>query len=151
MLVLTLGVGESRYALDVRRVVEVLPRIPLRPVPHADAHLAGLFNHGGAVVPVVDLGLLLGGEACALRLSTRIILVEYPGRDGRAVRLGLIAERVTELRESPEVADAGGGAARAPYLGPMVILSDGLFQMLRVERILPEGSEAILELSTGGA
>jgi chemotaxis-related protein WspB len=76
MLFLTFRAAESLYAVDVTRVVEVVPRIDLRRLPHAPAFLAGVFDYRGVVVPVTDLGILLGSEACGDRLSTRIILVD---------------------------------------------------------------------------
>jgi chemotaxis-related protein WspB len=136
MLALTLGVGASRYAVDARSVVEVVPRIALQPVPHASESVAGVLDHGGKVVPVVDLGVLLGSQPCQLHLSTRIVLVHAAAgyRDGL---MGMIAERVTELRDIPEDAGAPTTLAtpNARYLGPIVSVEDGLIQVLRVEAI----------------
>ena len=91
MLLLTFRAAENLYAIDVARVVEVVPRINLRRLPHAPGFLAGLFDYRGTVVPVVDLGVLLGSESCRDRLSTRIILVNSrpaapsrPGQPGEA-------------------------------------------------------------------
>src|SRR5271165_3279186 len=91
MLLLTFRAAENLYAIDVARVVEVVPRINLRRLPHTPGFLAGLFDYRGTVVPVVDLGILLGSESCRDRLSTRIILVNSrpaapsrPGQPGEA-------------------------------------------------------------------
>jgi chemotaxis-related protein WspB len=75
MLLLTFRAAENLYAIDVTRVVEVVPRINLRRLPHAPSFLAGVFDYRGTVVPVIDLGVLLGSESCRDRLSTRTILV----------------------------------------------------------------------------
>jgi chemotaxis-related protein WspB len=75
MLLLTFRAAESLYAVDVARVVEVVPRVDLRRLPHAPAFIAGVFDYRGTVVPVIDLAVLLGSEPCRHRLSTRIILV----------------------------------------------------------------------------
>ena len=102
MLVLTFRVAEVPYAVAVRRVVEVVPRVGLRALPHAPGHLAGLLRYRGGVVPVVDLGLLMGGAACRDRLDTRIILVDAGRRGGGLV--GLVAERVDDVRRGRRVA-----------------------------------------------
>ena len=66
------------------RVVELVPRVELRPVPHAPAFLAGLLGYRGKVVPVIDLGVLLELAPCRGSLSTRIILVnDAPGDQNR--------------------------------------------------------------------
>ena len=59
MLLLTFTAGPNRYAIDVTRIVELVPRVELRKIPHAPAFLAGLLGYRGKVVPVIDLGLLL--------------------------------------------------------------------------------------------
>lgn len=140
MLLLTFGVSGCRYALEVQRVVEVVPRIPLRPIPHAPGYVAGLFNHGGAVVPVLDLGCLLDGAACAARLSTRIIVVNYPLPDRRVVLLGVIAEQVTELREAREdqVRSQPVPPAHAPYLGPILQFGEEMIQLIVIEQLMPD-------------
>ena len=76
MLLLTFRAAENLYAIDVTRVVEVVPRVNLRRLPHAPHFLAGVFDYRGTVVPVIDLGVLLGSESCRDRLSTRTILVD---------------------------------------------------------------------------
>ena len=79
-MLLTFTAGPNRYAIDVARIVEIVPRVELRPIPHAPAFLAGLLGYRGKVVPVIDLGLLLDAAPCRDRLSTRIILVnDAPG------------------------------------------------------------------------
>jgi chemotaxis-related protein WspB len=86
MLLLTFRAAESLYAVDVARVVEVVPRVNLRRLPHAPAFIAGLFDYRGTVVPVIDLGTLLGSEKCRNQLSTRIVLVD--SRPGGHTRRG---------------------------------------------------------------
>ena len=84
MLLLTFTAGANRYAVDVTRVVELVPRVELQLIPHAPAFLAGLLGYRGKVVPVIDLGLLLDVAPCRDCLSTRIILVnDSPGDHNR--------------------------------------------------------------------
>ena len=62
MLLLTFKAGANRYAIDVARVIELVPRVELRTIPHAPPFLAGLLGYRGKVIPVIDLGLLLNSE-----------------------------------------------------------------------------------------
>jgi chemotaxis-related protein WspB len=120
--------------------VEVVPRIPLRPIPHAPPFVAGLFNHGGIVVPVIDLGQLLDGRACVARLSTRVILVDYPATGKGAEFLGLVAEDVTDLRvvRDSQVSAQPTPPPTAPYLGPILQVGEELVQIIVIERLLPD-------------
>ena len=139
-MVLTFRVADDAYAIDARRIVEVVPRVDLRSVPHAPDYFVGLFHYRGSIAPVVDMGLLMGAGACRESLSTRIILVDAPGRDGTGMLLGLLAEHVDDLKR---VEDEGQifpamQLEGAPYLGPILQAEDILVQLIAVERILPE-------------
>jgi chemotaxis-related protein WspB len=138
MLLLLIRVGEGRYAVDARDVMEVVPRVGLRAIPHAPAFLAGVYDSAGQIVPVIDLGLLFHGTGCPERLSTRIVVVSYPLPGRPPARLGLVAERVSELCEveAGEVPTGGTGAGQTSYLGPMFRLGGELTQMLRVDALL---------------
>src|SRR5215472_1275232 len=97
MLFLLFQVGSDRYALEARHVVEVVPLLSLQRIPQAPLGVAGVFNYRGQPVPAVDLSQLTLGKPAEQCLSTRIIIVNYPDRDGRTHLLGLIAERATEM------------------------------------------------------
>lgn len=143
MLALTFRVGGSAYGVAVGRVVEVVPRVELRGLPHAPACLVGLLRYRGGAVPVVDLGLLMGASPCLDRLDTRIILVEtVAGEGSRTGRLGMVADRVDDVRmleESKRVAD-GDMIRQAPYLGAVYELDDGLLQLVEPGPILADAS-----------
>lgn len=137
MLLLLFRVTDHLYALAAERVVEVVPRVEVRPIPHAPDYLAGLFNYRGRAVPVVDLGRLLGSSACGHRLDTRVILAREPGACGGRL-IGLIAEQVSEVAavRDDQVVLPGMGLETAPYLGTVVRTDAGLIQVITVERIL---------------
>jgi chemotaxis-related protein WspB len=160
MLLLLLKAGANRYAIDVVRVVELVPRVELRVIPYAPPFLAGLLAYRGKVIPVIDLGLLLNGTPCGNRLSTRMILVndspgdqnqqtgppgwteETPGRSPKdpasnVSLLGLIGEEVSDLVDvrSEQVTPAPVQLAQAPFLGAIVQTDVGIVQLIAVERI----------------
>jgi chemotaxis-related protein WspB len=140
MLVLTFQIGPERLALDVRRIVEVVPRVALLRPAGAPAWLAGLFVYRGQVVPVVDLHRLAGAGDCPDLLSSRIILVPHRW-DGERRLLGLLAAQVADLAEveNPDnllwLPPAGG--AEEPDLGPVLAEDTGLLRLLDLERLLP--------------
>ncbi len=140
MLLLTFRVAEDAYAVDAAKVVEVVPRVELRAIPHAPDFLIGLFHYRGAIAPVVDMGLLIGSAACRASLSTRIVLVEHPARDRPGALLGLLAEQVNDLSKISGQAEIFPAMhlPQAPYLGPIVRAGDILVQVIAVEHVLPE-------------
>ena len=42
MLLLTFNAGANRYAIDSSRVVELIPKVDIRSIPHAPPYLVGL-------------------------------------------------------------------------------------------------------------
>jgi chemotaxis-related protein WspB len=140
MLFLLFQVDNARYALDARRVVEVLPLVELSSLANAPKGVAGMINYRGRPVPAVDLTELALGVPARERLSTRILLVKYPDAAGRDHLLGLIAEHATEIlrTEAAAFVEAGVNIAAAPYLGPVLLDAKGPIHWLREQQLLAE-------------
>lgn len=140
MQLLTFTVAGQGYAIESRRVVEVLPLVPARPIPRTPAWVRGIFPYRGRLVPLVDLGLRLADRPPDERLSTRVIVVEPAGDPARApARLGLVAENVISIG-STEDADADLPALDlpdAPFLGRILRIAGRTVQLLDVDRLLP--------------
>ena len=139
MLMLLLSTGEDTYAVDAERVIEVVPLVDIRRLPRAPEYVAGLLNYHGALVPVIDLGCLIGEKACSPRLSTRIVLIDYPGA-GTTHALGLMAERVVETIDVKRdcVTSTNVRVEETPYLGEMIADERGMISRLAVDRLLPD-------------
>lgn len=146
MLFLLFHLGNERYALDAGQVIAVLPQLGLKAIPHAPSAVAGLCQYRGAPVPVIDLSELALGRPSANRLSTRIVLVQFPDPVSGPHLLGLLAERATEtLRRDPEDFIASGVSVdAASYLGPVTADARGLIQRIEVQRLLPASLRALL-------
>lgn len=64
------------YAVDVSQVLEILRAPPLVPLPHAPALIEGVVDLRGVVLPVVDLGRVLGGAPIADAAHARIVVLQ---------------------------------------------------------------------------
>jgi chemotaxis-related protein WspB len=140
MLFLLFQLGKDRYALPASKVVEVLPLVELKRIP----------NHRGRPVPAIDLSELTIGQPAGERLSTRIIMINYPDDQGRNRPLGLIAERVTETiqRETSDFTEPGMRLSDAPYLGPVLMDGKGCIQWLYEQRLLSDRVRDLLFCET---
>ncbi|MFK0311387.1 chemotaxis protein CheW [Pseudomonas sp. NPDC090233] len=141
-LYLQFRLNQQRFALDVREVVEVLPRRPLKPIAQAPAWVAGIVAHRGVLVPVVDLSALSFAQPAAERTSTRLVLVRYRGEH----QLGLILEQATETLRCPadEFQPYGLDKGEARYLGPVRQDTNGLMQRIEVDDLLPDAVRELL-------
>ncbi|MBD2299658.1 purine-binding chemotaxis protein CheW [Nostoc sp. FACHB-190] len=140
MLMLLFKVGNERYAIASQEVVEVIPLVILKNLPHTPKYLAGVFNYRGFVVPVVDLCQLMQGKSCGDNLSTRIILVNYCQHNHTQHILGLMAEQVVETlhKSQTEFIDAHIQIDTAPYLGKMIVDERGMIYCLDIQSLLSE-------------
>jgi chemotaxis-related protein WspB len=138
MLLLLLKIGQDRYALPANRMIEVVPLVSLKKIPQALPGVAGIFNYHGQPVPVIDLSDLTIGMPCQPRVSTRIILVNYPDAAGQKQILGLMAEQASETiqRGKADFFSAGIAVKTAPYLGSVLMDRRGIIQCLEIEKLL---------------
>jgi hypothetical protein len=70
MLVLPFRAGQEAFALDIRRVREVVALVRLRPISGSPDWLAGLFVYRGQAVPVLDLHRLTRAGECPIKESS---------------------------------------------------------------------------------
>lgn len=146
MLFLYFQLGNDRYALDCSQVIEVVPLLGIKRIPQAPAAVAGAFNYRGKPVPVIDLSVLALGRPARHHMSTRIVIVVYPGADSAQHLLGLIAEKATQtLRRDPaDFTESGVVNDDAPYLGPVATDPNGLLQWIDVKKLLPASVRDVL-------
>jgi chemotaxis-related protein WspB len=151
MLFLIFQIGADRYALDARQVVEVLPPLAVKRIPLAPSSVAGLIDYHGQAVPLVDIGRMATGRAAQARLSTRIVLVDYPHPRGDGARggtrlLALLAERVTETlsRDPADFQPSGLVPVDARWLGPVAADARGLVQRVQLGDLLDDELHALL-------
>jgi chemotaxis-related protein WspB len=138
--------GNSRYAIPVADVVEVAPRVDLEPVARSPHYVAGLFNYRGRHAPVIDLCQLTQQRQCADSFTTRIVMVDFPLRDGGKRTLGLLAEQVTETADMDPAGFSTTGlhVSDAPWLGEAAYTAQGMVQQISIAELLPEAVQAQL-------
>jgi chemotaxis-related protein WspB len=153
MLFLLFRLGEDSYVLEASRISQVLPLVRIKPLAGAPAGVAGIINHRGLPVPVIDLSELLLGRPALRQLSTRIVLFRDLVADGRQRPLGVIVEQATETlrRDAADFVSPGLGSG-APYLGPVLTDPGGLIQWVDPARLLPDAvSKMLLQERAGSA
>ena len=95
---LTFRLGREDYAIDIRHVQELKGYVTITPVPNAPAHIKGVMNLRGAILPVVDLRDRFGMPMVSYDKFTVIVVVQVLGK-----LCGLVVDAVTDVvyRRSP--------------------------------------------------
>ena len=113
---LTCTLGSEVYGIDILKVQEIREIDLVTRIPHVARFVRGVINLRGAIVPVVDLGLMFGfAEPLALAKASAIVL----NVDRRLV--GLVVSSVSdvlaladdEILPAPELGDRAIGEAIA--------------------------------------
>lgn len=140
ILVLVFYLGETMYLIRYGRVREVSPMVTLNKTPNAPSYFAGFFNYRGELAPVFDLGQLIQGQPCRLRLSTRIILAEYEVPGEAAQVFGLLAERVTDAVKKPAAAfvTPSAGLKTTSYLREFLLENQRMIQCIDLDRLIEQ-------------
>jgi purine-binding chemotaxis protein CheW len=72
---LTCRLGEEHYGIDILQVQEIREIDRVTRVPHVAPYVRGVINLRGAIVPIVDLGLLFGfAEPLPVEKASVIVL-----------------------------------------------------------------------------
>jgi chemotaxis-related protein WspB len=148
MLFILFTLDSERYVIDatqVERVMSLTPQSPPKTIPGAPSWVAGVLDHEGTPLPVIDLPALALGRPAAQLMSTRVVLVRYP-HAGEVRLLALLLEGATRtIRLAAETFhNAGIDLPHARYLGPVASEAGGLVQWIRVEHLLPDDVKALL-------
>jgi purine-binding chemotaxis protein CheW len=146
---LTCRLGGEAYGIDILQVQEIREIDRVTRVPHVSPFIRGVINLRGAIVPVVDLGMMFGfDKPLGLQAASAIVL----NVERRLV--GLVVESVSdvvgltdeEILPAPELggrsiagAIAGIGARKAPAgdapMESILLLDvDHVMRRIRTER-----------------
>jgi purine-binding chemotaxis protein CheW len=93
---LTFGLGVEEYGLPVLKVREIIKMLDITQVPQMPAHVKGVINLRGKVIPVVDLRLKFGFPSQEYNERTCVIVVEVVISNG-GVMMGIVVDAVSEV------------------------------------------------------
>lgn len=92
-------VGSEEYAVDVRRVREVVAPLPVRRMPRVPEFMEGVADLRGEVIPVVDVRRRFGLNAGTPTRKTKLVVVHMGGSP-----VGLVVDAVLEVIRVPRAA-----------------------------------------------
>lgn len=136
---LTFFIRSEEYAVGILRVKEIIEYETVTRVPAMPAHVRGVINLRGAVLPVIDLAAKFGHGESAPARTTCIVVVETQV-DGELLVVGLMADAVSEVvdlaSEQIEPPPPFGTNVRVDFLVGMGKLEGRLVLVLDLDRIL---------------
>jgi len=136
---LTFMIGKEEYGLPVLKVREIIKVMDITHVPQVAAHVLGVINLRGKVIPVIDLRRKFGFDAQAPTERTCIIVAEV-ALQSSTVMMGVVVDAVSEvvsvsaaeIEQPPDF----GGQRTTDYLLGLAKVKGGVKILLDLDRVL---------------
>jgi purine-binding chemotaxis protein CheW len=137
--VLTFVLGNETYGVNILRVQEIRGWSAVTKIPHAPAHVLGVLNLRGSIVPIVDLRMRFALESVEYTAVTVIIVVSVISPAGRR-DFGVVVDGVSdvvdvnpaEVKPTPEV----GAKGATDYIHGLVPVSGRMVVLLDIDRLI---------------
>lgn len=110
---LTFELADEYYGVEILRVQEIKGWDNVTPIPNTPAHVCGVLNLRGVIVPIVDLRLLFQMPFNPYTKTTVVVVLKVEGITERVV--GIVVDAVSEAQNvDPQMISS------APDLGTVV-------------------------------
>jgi purine-binding chemotaxis protein CheW len=94
---LTFTLHHESYGIDVLKVREIIRHSNITAVPQMPAHIRGVINLRGKIIPVMDLRVRFEFPATEDNEQTCIVVVQVKLTDGKTTAMGLLVDGVEEV------------------------------------------------------
>ena len=136
---LTFALGREEYGLPVLKVREIIKVMDITHVPQVAAHVLGVINLRGKVIPVIDLRRKFGFDPQAPTDRTCIIVADV-ALSASTVMMGVVVDSVSEvvnvaagdIEQPPDF----GGQRIHDYLLGLAKVKGGVKILLDLDRVL---------------
>lgn len=138
----TLVAGGQSFCIEITQIREIRRWTPVTILPHSPAHVLGVINLRGAVIPIIDLAAKLGFPPIAPTERHVIIIVAISERI-----VGLLVESVSEIlgvrssmvKETPRSSEDETTKA----IEGIVPQEDDMTKIINLGSLLPTGKGGI--------
>jgi len=130
---LVVRAGASLCAVPLDHVIEVMRALPIKPVTSAPSYVCGLSIVRGAAIPVVDVGLLIGGAATECRRLVTVRTGERTVALAASDVLSIQNVAANELEDLPPLLHEAGNDA----IAAIGTVDAELLFFLRSTRVIP--------------
>lgn len=89
---LCFNLSDEEYAIEINDVREIVKMVDITEVPKTPGFMLGIISLRGVIIPLMDLRMRLGLEACSYNAKTRIIIASADDR-----KMGMVVDAVTEV------------------------------------------------------
>lgn len=141
---LTFRLDQQEYGLELFKIQEIRGYAPVTPIPNVPAHVRGVMNLRGTVLPVVDLRMKFRLPPIEYNKFTVIVIAVVAGK-----MVGLLVDAVSDvLNVAPDQMRAApdfGASVDTQFINGVFQTRETLAVALNLERLLSETELAVPE------
>ena len=134
---LTFQLGEELYGVDILRVQEIKGYTAVTKIPNTPAHIKGVLNLRGTIVPIVELRTKFGMETIDYTMFTVIVVVVV-----REKIMGLVVDAVSDVlnidKQDIQPPPQFGAKVDVSFLNGIGKSGDKLIALLDMDRLLSD-------------
>ncbi len=136
---LTFALGPEEYGLEILKVREIIGYMEITAVPQTPAHVKGVINLRGQVIPVIDLRAKFGMETAEITEESCIIVVEI-SQGNRKFNTGIVVDHVQEVLDidGHDIEDAPqfGSSVDTSFILGMGKIGESVKILLDINKVL---------------
>jgi purine-binding chemotaxis protein CheW len=137
--VLTFTLGNETYGVDILRVQEIRGYSPVTRIPQSPAHVLGVLNLRGSIVPIVDLRMRFNLERAEYTALTVIIVLSVQSAVGRR-DFGVVVDGVSDVidvavgdvKPAPEL----GSHVSTEFISGLAAVSGRMLMLLDIDQLI---------------
>ena len=137
---LTFQLGEELYGVDILRVQEIKGYTTVTKIPNTPAHIKGVLNLRGTIVPIVELRTKFGMPMIDYTMFTVIVVVVVRDRI-----MGLVVDSVSDVlnisKQDIQAPPEFGAKVDVSVLTGIGKSGDKLVALLNIDRLLSEDEQ----------
>ena len=137
--VLSFRLGEETYGVDILTVKEIRGWAPVTRIPQSSAHVLGVLNLRGAIVPIMDLRRLFSLESAEFTPVTVVIVMSLSTPGGHR-ECGIVVDAVSDVVDVPadsiRPTPALSGQANADFIAGLAQVEDQMLILLDATELL---------------
>ena len=137
---LTFQLGEELYGVDILRVQEIKGYTTVTKIPNTPAHIKGVLNLRGTIVPIVELRTKFGMPMIDYTMFTVIVVVVVQDRI-----MGLVVDSVSDVlnisKQDIQAPPEFGAKVDVSVLTGIGKSGDKLVALLNIDRLLSEDEQ----------
>jgi purine-binding chemotaxis protein CheW len=136
---LTFTLGQEEYGVDILRVQEIRGWHQVTRVPNAPAHMLGVLNLRGTIVPIIDMRMRFHLAKVEYTPVTVIIVLSVHSASGDHV-FGIVVDSVSDVldvkasdkKSTPDF----GAAVNTDFINGLATVGEHMVMLLDIDKML---------------